>query len=104
METNLLPLPERDQEHERVISIVFDLPPQQAALVSCLARGAVASSEQLKDYLESKTHPKIAVAHVRNRLRKEGMDIKSRWSVGYWMEEDTRAGIEARIREFLDER
>lgn len=104
METNLLPLPDRDHEHERVIGIVFDLPPQQAALVSFLARGAVASTQQIQEHLDSRTHPKVIVAHARNRLREEGMDIKTRWGVGYWMEEDTRTAIEARIEKFLRER
>lgn len=104
MDTTAISLPERDNEHERIISIVFNIPMQQAALVSCLARGAVATTQQLQDYLESKTHPKIVVTHARSRLREDGMDIKSKWNVGYWMEEDTRNQIASRITAFMEGR
>lgn len=104
MTTETLLLPERDHEHERVVGIVFNIPPQQAALVSCLSRGAVATTEQLQDYLESKTHPKIVVAHARAKLREDGMDIKSKWGVGYWMEEDTREKIAGRVSDFIERR
>lgn len=97
-------LPERDHEHERIVGIVFNIPPQQAAIVSCLARGAVATTDQLWAYLESKTPPKLVMFHARSRLQEEGMDIKSKRSVGYWMEEDTRKKIEKRVTDFVEGR
>lgn len=96
--------PVRDKEHERVIGIIFDIPPQRAAIVSCLARGAVTTTRQLWSYLESKSPPKIAIAHVRKRLREEGLEIKSKPNVGYWMEAPTIAEIERRVNEFMEDR
>lgn len=95
-------LPERDEEQERVIGIVFDVPPQQATIIYCLSKGAVVSTQELHEYLGTKTPPKVAVFHAREALRAKGMDIKSKWGVGYWMDEDTRTGIELRVRGFLE--
>lgn len=97
-------MPERDNEHERVIGILFDIPPQQAAIVSCLARGAVATTRQLWSYLGSKSPPKIAMAHVRKRLRDDKLEIKSKLGVGYWMEEPTIEEINKRVNTFLEGR
>lgn len=97
-------MPARDNEHERVIGIIFDIPPQQAAIVSCLARGAVATTRQLWGYLGSKSPPKIAMSHVRQRLRDEGLEIKSKLNVGYWMEEPTIEEINKRVDAFLEGR
>lgn len=97
-------LPARDEDHERVISIILDLPPMRARLVSLLSRGAVASTAQIKQYLGSKTHPKIAVTHTREVLRGFGMDIKSKYRVGYWMEDECRAKLKSMVDEFMETR
>ena len=104
MEANTISIPERDNEYERVIAIVFNMTPQQAALVSCLSRGAVATAEQLKEYLNTETHPKIVVHHVRAKLNEKGIDIKSKWNAGYWMEEDTINAIKAEVDTFIRSR
>lgn len=104
MQTENISLPERDNDLERIIGIVFDLPPQQAAIVYGLSKGAVATPKQLMDFLGTNTHPKIAINHIRTRFKDEGLSITSRWNVGYWMDEDTRQKIDTRIREFLEGR
>lgn len=101
--TKIFSLPERDVEHERLISIVFNVPPQQAGLISLLAKGGIASTHQIRQYLDSKTHPKIIVTHVRSKLRENGMDIKSRPNVGYWMDENTRKQIDHLTSQFVRE-
>lgn len=101
MSETALELPARDADHERVIAIVLDMPPQQARLVSLLSRGAVATTKQIRDYLESKTHPKIAISHARSKLRAMGLDIKSKYHIGYWMDEADRERIDALVKEFI---
>lgn len=95
-------LPERDHEHERMISIVFDLPFQQARLVSLLARGGVPTTQQVQEYLESKTEPKVIATHARSKLKELGMDIKSKAHVGYWMEPKDRDGVAEALKKYLE--
>lgn len=94
-------LPERDQEHERVLGIVFDISPAQASVLSCLSRGTVATSDELLAYTGVKSNIKVIVSRTRAKLRTYGYDIKSRMGVGYWIEAEDRRGVEGAVQKFL---
>jgi len=94
-------LPERNQEHERLISIVFGVSPAQASVISCLARGVSANSEQLLAYTNTRSHVKVAVSRARHKLSLHGFDIKSKMGVGYWIEADDKRGIEKMLADFV---
>lgn len=102
--TTLSAEPDHDVDHERIVGIVFDLPPQQAILVSWLARGAIANTDQISDYLGSKTQPKIVVSLARTKLKEVELDIQSKWGTGYWMNDDDRAVVNASVKKFLEAR
>lgn len=104
MTTTLPAEPDHDVDHERIVGIVFDLPPQQAILVSWLARGAIANTKQIAEYLGSKTLPKIIVSHARTKLKEYELDIQSRWGTGYWMNDEDRAVVNASVQKFLEGR
>lgn len=92
---------ERDLEHERLIGVVFNLPPSQACVLSCLLRNTVVSTEELSDYVGNKSHIRIAVSRARLRLEESGFSIHSQNRAGYWLEPSDREGIERSLREFL---
>lgn len=98
--TDTLTLPERDREHERLLGVVFNLSPAQAAIVSCLVRGTMASTEQLAAYAEVGSPVKVMVSRARARLKDHGFDIMSKMDVGYWIEPSDSKGIEEIARKF----
>lgn len=87
------PLPEPDYGHERLVSIVFGLPFQQARFVSFLARGAIATTEQVQEYMGDKNKPRAIASYARAKLKEHGLDIKSKARVGYWIEPADRKAI-----------
>lgn len=97
-----LTLPERDQEHERVLGIVFDISPAQAAVLSCLSRANVVSSDELLKFAEAKSNIKVVVSRTRAKMKEKGFDIKSKMGVGYWVEPDDKKGIEKLVKRFLE--
>lgn len=86
-------LPKRDIEHERVLGIVFDLSPAQASVLSALVRGGITTPDELLAYSGVKPPIKVVVSRARTKLRNHGFDIKSRISVGYWMEPEDKEGV-----------
>lgn len=95
-------IPERDPEHERVLGIVFNLSPAQAAVLSCLSRGTVVTGDELLAYSNTVTPIKVVVSRVRSKLKKQDMDINSKPNVGYWMESHDRASVQAAVANFLE--
>jgi hypothetical protein len=91
----------RDLEHERVLSIVFNLSPAQASVLSALVRGTVIPAHELLEYTGVKPPIKVVVSHTRTKLRTHGFDIKSRLLVGYWMDPDDKAGVEQKVMEWV---
>lgn len=100
--TPVITIPERDEEHERILAVVFNLAPSQAVVLSCILRSVAVTTEQLTDYAGTKSHIKIAISRARTRLREHGFDIVSKNNVGYWIEPEVKRGIEARIGEYLN--
>ena len=99
--TPLLTVAERDEEQERLLGIVFNLAPSQAAVVSCLLRSVTVTTAELSGYVDAKSHVKIAVSRARARLRELGYDIHSKTNVGYWITQDDKKSIEEKVNEFL---
>lgn len=95
-------IPKRDPEHERLLGIVFNLSPAQSAVLSFLSRGTVATGAQLLAYSKTVTPIKITVSRVRTKLKEQGMDIKSKPNVGYWMEAEDRADVQLAVQNFLE--
>lgn len=96
-----LTLPARDMEHERLLGIVFDISPAQAAVLSCLSRATVVSGDELLKYSDTQPPIKVAVSRTRAKVREKGFDIKSKMGVGYWIEPDDKKGIEALVQDFM---
>lgn len=94
-------IPPRDTEHERVLGIVFNLSPAQASVLSCLARGTIATGDQLLEYSGVKPPIKVVVSRARAKLKQEGLDIHSRIGVGYWVEPEDKVKIEKAVNQFL---
>jgi hypothetical protein len=94
-------LPPRDAEHERILSIVFDISPQQASVLSCLSRAQVVTADELLEYTGAMSHIKVVVSRTRSKVREKGFDIKSRMGAGYWIEPDDKKGIEALVQKFM---
>lgn len=92
-------LPDRDEEHERLLAILFKLSPAQAGVVSCLTRGVTATTDQLQRYVGDKTPIKVAVSRARSKMLDHGIEIMSRMHVGYWIEPEQQARIEALMEE-----
>jgi DNA-binding response OmpR family regulator len=97
-------IPARDEEHERVLGIVFDISPAQASVLSCLTRIQVATGDQLLEYSGSKSNIKVVVSRTRTKVKEKGFDIKSKINVGYWIEPDDKKGIEKMVSRFLEGR
>jgi hypothetical protein len=94
-------LPDRDREHERLISIVFGVSPAQASVISCLTRSVSANSEQLLAYTNTRSHVKVVVSHARQKLADHGFSIHSKMGVGYWIEAADKRGIEKMLADFV---
>lgn len=90
----------RDLEHERVLSVVFNLSPAQSSVLSALTRGSIIPSDDLQKYTETHSAIKVVVSHTRKKLRELGIDIKSRVSVGYWMEPEDKAAVDKMVSEW----
>ena len=104
MSSETLPaLPERDHEHERLVSIVFKLPFQQARFVSLLARGAIATTEQVQEYMGDKNKPKAIAAYARAALKDFGIGIQSKARVGYWMDPADQKTINEALDRYMEE-
>lgn len=95
-----LALPARDEEHERVLSAVFDLSPSQSSALSCLVRANVVSSDELARFTGVQSMVKIVVSRTRKKIAEKGFSIKSKADVGYWIEPEDKRGIEKYVAEF----
>lgn len=107
-----LSIPARDMEHERVLGIVFELSPAQASVLSCLARGTVATTEQLLEYSGTQPPMKVVISRTRAKMRThkafdnvtKPFDIKNRIGVGYWIEKEHSKLIDKAVKDFLERR
>lgn len=95
-------LKERDLMHERVLGVMFNISPAQAAVLSCLLRSTVVTGSELEEHCGC-TYAKVVVSRTRSRLKEKGYDIKSKHLTGYWIEADDKAAIEAAVKEFVEE-
>lgn len=102
--TEALTLPEKDQEHERILGMVFDISPAQASVLSCLSRATVATADELLAYAGAKSHIKVVVSRTRAKLQMHGFDIQSKHGVGYWIAPDDKKGIDKMSKAFLEGR
>lgn len=94
-------VPPRDQENERLLSIVFNLSPTEAAILSCLYRGTGAPASVLVEYVNVTSSIKPFVSRCRAKLRLKGLDIKSRAGTGYWMEPDDCCKVGKLVADYL---
>lgn len=100
--TATIALPEKDQEHERILGVIFDLSPAQAATLSCLARVALIDGDRLLEFTGNAPPIKVAVSRTREKLRLHDMDIESKLGVGYWISPEHRAIIEGMVEKFVN--
>jgi len=98
--TDTITLPEKDTEHERILAVLFDLSPAQAAALSCLCRMPLVSSEDLLAFTSTAPPIKVAISRTREKLRTHKMDIDSKPGVGYWMAPEHREQIAKMIDGF----
>jgi hypothetical protein len=99
--TETAALPERDTEHERVISILFSLPPLPSSVVSCLSRAPMCTSAELSAFTGAKSKIKIAISKARTKLREHNLTINSRLGAGYWMDAPDRKALDDMVQSFL---
>lgn len=100
--TTTLATPARDEEHERVLSVLFNLSPSQSSVLSCLVRSHIVSSAELLAYTGVQSLVKIVVSHTRKKLREHGFDINSKPGVGYWVDPDAKKSIEDMVSKFME--
>lgn len=94
-------IPLRDPEHERVLGVVFNITPAQASVLSALSRGTIVSSDDLIEFIGPKANVRVVVSRTRAAMKDLGMDIKSKWKVGYYMEASDRDRVASIVNEFL---
>jgi len=94
-------IPKRDPEHERVLGIVYDISPAQAAVLSCLCRGTVVTGDELMAFSGIKPPVKVVISRTRAKMKEHGMDIRSKINVGYWMDAEDRQDIQRSVDDFL---
>lgn len=99
---NAVSLPERDVDQERALVMALKLSPGQAAVLSCLMRTIHATSDELNEYTGF-THIKVFVSKTRQRLRKLGVDIKSRADIGYWIEPQDKEVILELLKPYMED-
>lgn len=97
-------MPERDHEHERLVSIALSIPFQQARLVSLLSKGVVASTQEIANYMDSKTSPKVIAAYARREMRPFGIEIRSKKNVGYWIDAADCDKLAKLLKDYMDKR
>jgi biotin operon repressor len=95
-------LPDKNSDHERVLSIVFNISPAQAGVLSLLARAPFVTGDQLAEWINTKTEIKTVVSKTRSKLRDFGVEIHSRIGAGYWIDADDRSKIEAEVNKFME--
>ena len=95
-------LPDKNSDHERVLSIVFNISPAQAGVLSLLARAPFVTGEQLTDWINAKSEIKTVVSKTRSKLKEHGVEIHSRIGAGYWIDGADRDKIAAKVDEFME--
>lgn len=94
-------VPVRDREHERILGIVFDISPSQAAIVSCLSRSTTVTGQELLDYGDATSQVRVIISRTRSKLKAYGIDINAKQDVGYWISADDKRTIEKMVAKFL---
>ena len=95
-------LPDKNPDHERVLSIIFNISPAQAGVLSVLARAPFVSGDQLTEWINAKSEIKTVVSKTRSKLKEHGIEIHSRIGAGYWIDGDDREKITAKVDEFME--
>lgn len=95
------PMPERDHEHERLLTIVFNISPSQAAALSLLCSGQHRSTEEIKEFTGMKSNPKAIIWHMKPKLEEHGIELRSRRGIGYWMERECREKVQDLLVEYI---
>lgn len=99
-----LTLPSRDREHERILGIVFDISPSQAAILSCLSRATIVTGDELLEYSNITSQIRVAISRTRTKLKAWGMDIHVKQDVGYYLTPDDKRTIERMVAKFVEGR
>lgn len=79
------------------LQIRFELPVHLAEILLALLKNKVVTVDMLEGGGVTK-HAKVGVHRLRARLEENGLEIKSRREVGYWLEDDARKSILAQMR------
>lgn len=94
-------MPEKDEEHERILGIVFDISPAKASILSCLCRGTGATTQQLVTFAGVTSPVKPMISRMRKKLEEHGLAIESKMGVGYWMSPEDRVRVGRIVDEFV---
>jgi biotin operon repressor len=95
-------LPDKNTDHERVLSIVFNISPAQAGVLSLLARVPFVTGDQLTEWINAKSEIKTVVSKTRSKLKEHGVEIHSRIGAGYWIEAADREMIAEKVDSFME--
>jgi hypothetical protein len=86
-----------NQSH-RSIESVFRLPPALSKLMGLLLAMPQVTEKNICEQLDIATVGKVAIWRLRQVLQPHGIEIKSKRTVGWWFDDETKD----RIRKILD--
>jgi hypothetical protein len=76
------------------LRLVFGLPPKYAEVTKLLHDQQVVTT---KEILEVAKGSKVVIYHIRKALKDHDIDIRSRRTLGYWMDDDSKARLRAHL-------
>ncbi len=76
------------------LTATYKLPPALRKIFGLLVALPYVTHEMLEQQLGLTASARVAIHRLRRRLKPYGIEIKSRFSVGYWIEKETRDKIQ----------
>ena len=75
----------------------FALPPALQKILGLLMSLPTVTAEMIEERLGIATPAKVAVFRLRRKLKPYGIEIQSKYAVGYWLDPDTKEKVSALI-------
>jgi NADPH-dependent ferric siderophore reductase len=76
------------------LRLAYRLPPKYAEVTKLLHDQQVVTT---KEILAVAKGSKVVIHHIRRALKGYGIDIRSRRTLGYWMDDDSKARLRAHL-------
>ena len=92
---------ERIRDLETVLGLVdgrlvrFGLTPVQTKVLGLLMALPHVTADMISQRLGITSQPKVVISRMRSRLKNHGVEIKSRHSVGYWLDPEAKDKLKA---------